>query len=165
MVNGLCSACERAFQEGRWVCGACGRLRENPVEVEDQRRALRELHEVLSRLDSTEPEKNARLWQNAFFPTQPDVLVEEVLWARGFFEGASSEAALERAEGALTRLELGAVMDADSAKKLAVLRKLVDTKRKRDRREIVWGVLLIVALAGILVAFLAWIVGRIFPAR
>lgn len=171
-MSGKCHVCGADVEEDRRVCRQCGASFTTLDSREDERRALLELHDLMmqsvfdSDREPAAPDKahRERVWRNAFFPAAATLLMEEVLWCQQLFSGPDSEPALERAESCLTRLELLATGDEGLAKKITVLKKVVRSRRAKDRRETLLVILVLGLLLGGIVWVVVWIVGKIFPA-
>jgi hypothetical protein len=166
-----CTTCGAPPSEGDRLCRQCGTLREDLAEsgplVEGA--LLDELHRAMAAaIHVAEPGGEAavrdRFLRNAFIPSYPEGLVEEMVRCQQFFRdevAADTHGPRARYRACLLRLELIAVDHARWKPKVRVLRANLDAEGARAwRSDIVMGVSIVGALA-VVVGVLIYLVKAI----
>ena len=141
-----CTTCAARLPEADRICHACGTLRDDLSDAGPlaEREWLDELHRAMAAAmhgatPGGEPAGTIRdrFLRNAFIPSHPELLVEEMVHCQQFFReevAADTLGPRSRYQACLLRLELLAVDQARWKPKVKVLRANLEAEGARARR-------------------------------
>ncbi|MBI5804564.1 hypothetical protein HZA73_00810 [candidate division TA06 bacterium] len=159
MTKPNCPHCGAAFTG--LICDYCGALAGTTSTVEEQRRAIEELHKLIA---NSPREKQVLLIKNGYLPDDTAALIDAGLKCISLMDEDEikqdrTDAAARRLESVIVKLELRPG-DAETTRALLRFRERVDKNTRHKNRDVALGLSIIAGIFMAIVFLIWWIFCR-----